>query len=198
MAGETYNILNNIFSGQTPLKRTNPKAGESEYYYVVPGQKDWSSLNELKTVDVPSASTPNPYLQPQETMMNGITQATNAFNSVSSGIVMGKALDEYNKLYPMPVYDKYKHATVSCIGAQGGLPSAGATALGGLGKEAIDAIKKAYNLYQGVGPYKTYSEIGYDSLRDMQANINGIAQGITHPTANCEDLMQQYYNIHNK
>ena len=76
MAGETYNILNNIFSGQTPLKRTNPKAGESEYYYVVPGQKDWTSLNELKTVDVPSASTPNPYLQPQTTSFEQPTQVT--------------------------------------------------------------------------------------------------------------------------
>lgn len=74
MAGETYDILNNIFSGYTPLKRTNPKAGESEYYYVVPGQKDWTSLNDVKTVDVPSASTPNPYLQPQYTTFDQPTQ----------------------------------------------------------------------------------------------------------------------------
>ena len=74
MAGETYDILNNIFSGYTPLKRTNPKAGESEYYYVVPGQKDWTSLNDVKTVDVPSASTPNPYLQPQNTVFGQPTQ----------------------------------------------------------------------------------------------------------------------------
>ena len=65
MTGETYDILNNIFNGQTPIRRTNPKAGESEYYYFVPGQDNWTSLSEAKTVDVPSADTPNPYLQPQ-------------------------------------------------------------------------------------------------------------------------------------
>ena len=65
MTRETYDILNNIFNGQTPLKRTNPKAGESEYYYFVPGQDDWTLLSEVKTVDVPSADTANPYLQSQ-------------------------------------------------------------------------------------------------------------------------------------
>ena len=38
MSGETYDILNSIFSGQKLLRRTNPKVGESEYYYVVPGK----------------------------------------------------------------------------------------------------------------------------------------------------------------
>ncbi len=28
MSGETFDILNSIFSGQKPLRRTNPKVGE--------------------------------------------------------------------------------------------------------------------------------------------------------------------------
>lgn len=76
MAGETYDILNNIFSGQTPLRRKNPQMGESEYYYVVPGQNDWTSLTDVKTVDVPSADTPNPYLQPQTTSFGQPAQVT--------------------------------------------------------------------------------------------------------------------------
>ena len=74
MSGETFDILNSIFSGQKPLRRTNPKVGESEYYYVVPGQNDWTSLNDVETVDVPSADTPNPYLQPQNTTFSQPTQ----------------------------------------------------------------------------------------------------------------------------
>ena len=74
MSGETYDILNSIFSGQKPLRRTNPKVGESEYYYVVPGQNDWTSLNDVETVDVPSADTPNPYLQPQNTVFGQPTR----------------------------------------------------------------------------------------------------------------------------
>ena len=226
MSGETFDILNSIFSGQKPLRRTNPKVGESEYYYVVPGQNDWTSLNDVKIVDVPSADTPNPYLQPQNTVfgqptqfvqnnlqandrtssmqngqntvMDGINQVKNAFNPVSSGIAMGKAVDEYYKLHPLNMYDKYKHATVSCTGAQGGLLSAGATALGGVARELGNIAEKSYNLYHGVGPHKTYPNILKDSWQDMQANINGLAQGITHPTANCEGLMKQYYNPYNK
>ena len=226
MSRETYDILNSIFNGQKPLRRTNPKVGESEYYYVVPGQNDWTSLSDVKTVGVPSTITPNPYLQPQNTVfgqptqvaqnnvqandgtssmkkgqdaaMDSAIQAMNAFNPVSSGIAMGKAVDEYRKLHPLNMYDKYKHATVSCTGAQGGLLSAGATALGSIGKEVGDIIEKSANLRQGIGPYKTYREILNDSLQDMKANINGLAQGFTHPAANCGDLMKQYYNPYNK
>ncbi|MBR1605734.1 MAG: hypothetical protein IJ660_06490 [Alphaproteobacteria bacterium] len=226
MSGETFDILNSIFSGQKPLRRTNPKVGESEYYYVVPGQNDWTSLNDIETVDVPSADTPNPYLQSQNTvfgqptqfaqnnmqandgtspmqnwqntLIDGINQVKNTFNPISSGIAMGKAVDEYRKLHPLNMYDKYKHATVSCTGAQGGLLSAGATAFGSIGKEVGDIIEKSANLRQGIGPYKTYREILNDSWQDMKANIDGLAQGFTHPTANCESLMKQYYNPYNK
>ena len=223
MSRETYDILNNIFSGQIPLRRNNPKVGESEYYYFAPGQEDWTSINDVKTVDVPSVDTQNPYLQTQtigfgqpvqnnlqgnkrtssmqslrDAVMDSGTQAMNAFNPVSSGIAMGKAVNEYYKLRPLPMYDKYKHATVSCTGAQGGLLSAGATALGGVAKEVNDIREKSANLRQGIGPYKTYREILNDSWHDMKANINGLAQGFTHPVANCENLMKQYYNPYNK
>ncbi len=95
MTRETYDILNNIFNGQTPLKRTNPKAGESEYYYFVPGQDDWTSLSEVKTVDVPSADTANPYLQSQTNSFGKPSQLaqnntqTNNGNSTTSNYRLG-------------------------------------------------------------------------------------------------------------
>ena len=65
MYGDTRKHMADMFSGQTPIRRTNPKPGESEYYYFKPDQEGWSSLSEVETVDVPTKDTPNPYLQPQ-------------------------------------------------------------------------------------------------------------------------------------
>ena len=36
MANETYNILQGIFNGKTPIQRSEPMSGQSEYYYVKP------------------------------------------------------------------------------------------------------------------------------------------------------------------
>ena len=70
MYGDTRKYMTGIFSGQTPVRRTNPKMGESEYYYFKPNQNGWSSLSEVETVDVPTKDTPNPFLQ------NTITQTS--------------------------------------------------------------------------------------------------------------------------
>lgn len=105
MSRETYEILNNIFNGQTPLKRANPKAGESGYYYIVPGQENWTSLSKVKTVDVPSASTPNPYLQPQNTVFGQSMQlAQNNVQMTSKNPkdfwnnVMDSSQNDFNKI----------------------------------------------------------------------------------------------------
>ncbi len=44
--------IKNIFNGQTPIKRQNPKAGESQYYFINPNQ-NVSSFNDLQTTDIP-------------------------------------------------------------------------------------------------------------------------------------------------
>ena len=62
MANETYNILQGIFNGQTPIQRSEPMSGQSEYYYMKPNQNSYTPLSQMQTVDVPSATTPNPYL----------------------------------------------------------------------------------------------------------------------------------------
>lgn len=63
MANETYNILQGIFNGQTPIQRSNPMSGQSNYYYMKPNQNSYTPLSQMQTVDVPSATTPNPYLR---------------------------------------------------------------------------------------------------------------------------------------
>ncbi len=62
MANETYNILQGIFNGQTPIQRSEPMSEQSEYYYMKPNQNYYTPLSQMQTVDVPSATTPNPYL----------------------------------------------------------------------------------------------------------------------------------------
>ena len=44
--------IENIFNGQTPIKRQHPKAGESQYYFINPNQ-NVSSFNDLQTTDIP-------------------------------------------------------------------------------------------------------------------------------------------------
>lgn len=82
MYGDTRKYMTGIFSGQTPIRRTNPKMGESEYYYFKPNQNGWSSLSEVETVDVPTKDTPNPFLQPQTNTFGQPMQL--AQNSIST------------------------------------------------------------------------------------------------------------------
>ena len=48
-----------LMFGKRPLRRTNPKPGQSEYYYVDP--RSANRFADMKQIDVPSADTPNPY-----------------------------------------------------------------------------------------------------------------------------------------
>ena len=48
-----------LLFGKRPLRRTNPKPGQSEYYYVDP--RSANRFADMKQIDVPSADTPNPY-----------------------------------------------------------------------------------------------------------------------------------------
>ena len=91
MYGDTRKYMTGIFSGQTPIRRTNPKMGESEYYYFKPNQEGWSSLSEVETVDVPTKDTPNPFLQPQTNTFGQPMQLAQNNNQMNdSGIVNGE------------------------------------------------------------------------------------------------------------
>ena len=51
--------------GKRPIRRENPKKGQSRWYYVDPRgrDEDFTLLSQMKTIDVPSPNTPNPALQ---------------------------------------------------------------------------------------------------------------------------------------
>ena len=48
-----------LMFGKRPVRRTNPKPGQSEYYYLDP--RGASTFSDMKQIDVPSENSPNPY-----------------------------------------------------------------------------------------------------------------------------------------
>ncbi len=48
-----------LMYGKRPIRRTNPKPGQSEWYYLDPRGTD--RFADMKEIDVPSENSPNPY-----------------------------------------------------------------------------------------------------------------------------------------
>ena len=48
-----------LMFGKRPVRRTDPKPGQSEYYYLDP--RGASTFSDMKQIDVPSENSPNPY-----------------------------------------------------------------------------------------------------------------------------------------
>ena len=48
-----------LMFGKLPVHRTNPKPGQSEWYYLDPRGTD--RFEDMKEIDVPSENSPNPY-----------------------------------------------------------------------------------------------------------------------------------------
>ncbi len=101
---------------------------------------------------------------------------------------------EANKLKDEPLYDKYKHSVVSCIGAQDGLYGAAVTGAMGIGKEIKDIGRKIPRQWSGKQDYGGYLSILGDSLNDLAADAKGIYMGYRNQTDNCYDMMKPYYN----
>lgn len=57
---QTREMLENIFNGTSPVKRSNPKPGESAYYYLKP-DANASTVNQMQKIDIPNQ--PNPQSQ---------------------------------------------------------------------------------------------------------------------------------------
>ncbi len=89
----TREIIDNMYNGTTAIKRQNPKAGETPYYYLNPNRKNFYSTPAPEDIaNVNSPDDPNPFLQPQKpsglsatssTMGSaGLTDTTNANNGL--------------------------------------------------------------------------------------------------------------------
>ena len=80
--------IKNIFNGQTPIKRQNPKAGESQYYFINPNQ-NVSSFNDLQTTDIPDE-------QPLFNTGHGLNQQSKTNDPNCYMTFDGKNLNLYN------------------------------------------------------------------------------------------------------
>ena len=115
-------------------------------------------------------------------------------NPVANYNSLKEAAKEFRKLSPVVLNDKYKHAVVSCVGAQGGVPSAIATLTGGALKELGDIGYKSFYQATGTKNYGGYNQILTDSWNDWSADVTGVQQGYDKPHENCRNLMSGYYN----
>ena len=53
------NFTRELMFGKRPVRRTDPKPGQSEWYYLDPRGTD--RFEDMKQIDVPSENSPNPY-----------------------------------------------------------------------------------------------------------------------------------------
>lgn len=105
-----------------------------------------------------------------------------------------KVYAEAEKLKDKPLYDKYKHSVVSCIGAQDGLYGSVVTGAMGIGKEIQDICRKFPRQWSGKQDYGGYLSILSDSVKDLIADAKGIYNGYGNQTDDCYDMMKSYYN----
>ena len=174
--------LNDFMNGFKPLRRSNPKTGQSEWYYMVPKNPS-DEFTEYDYIDVPFPNTPNP-LNSLNKMSKKIKDLYSTYQNGGLSAVGSKyatpsvqrALEEKNRLTPLSIPDYKKHAYVSCIGSQGGTLSAVQTLIGGLAKEADDLNNKINNKEQ-INRYKGRINIIKDSAKDMYHNIKGSYAG---------------------
>ena len=104
-----------------------------------------------------------------------------------------KVYQEANKLHDLDLNDKYKHAVVSCVGAQDGIYGTAVTGAMSIGKEIKDIGKKFYQQWNGTRDWDGYGSILKDSGKDLVADAIGLYKGITNPQDNCYNLMKPYY-----
>ena len=189
MANETYNILQGIFNGQTPIQRSNPMSGQSNYYYMKPNQNSYTPLSQMQTVDVPSATTPNPYLREEERVIsaNPVEKGIALIQDGITALKYYKEMNETNKKL-IDMYgkgaangtDNYYHALLQCDLAQkGDLHLQNGLALG-YGKEAFDFVRKNN---------RPWTEVSADAIKDLTNNRYGSKVGYSDKTANCRDLL---------
>ena len=115
-----------------------------------------------------------------------VTQIRNTYN---------QALDTADKLNQDNTInnDKYKHAYISCKGAQSGALGVATIATMGIGKEIKDWGNKSIDYINGKDNYKHYSDIIQDGIQDLKADARGIYVGFKNPDEDCEDMISQFY-----
>ena len=205
--GQIFDDVMNIFNGQTPIKRQNPRPGESAYYRVNPGQNlNTSTFTSLQTTDIqdnqPLFNTGQGLNQGQtgngaprywetatdgEQAYNNVVKQEgnftppnqNIFSYTQSAIQGGMSLaGNFSEMSKMQVTDKYKHAYMNCAAAQ-------------YGQGGADIATLASNLREW-NDVRTGSNTLDSSQGDQYANKIGRLLGGKYPKGDCDELVQRY------
>ncbi len=190
MANETYNILQGIFNGQTPIQRSEPMSGQSEYYYMKPNQNSYTPLSQMQKIDVPTKDTPNPYLIEENNTQyfsktfgdyfaENILDVSYGVNRAVNGLTFGE-LDKLGKRYgfdsSMSDYANLRGGNIRQLGeyAQVGGNMLPTFLLGGTVGNAIRPYYNAWQIGRGYDRLKTnpYQGKGTDVITRMK-NHNG-------------------------
>ncbi len=186
--------LNDFMNGFKPLRRSNPKTGQSEWYYMVPKNPS-DEFTEYDYIDVPSPNTPNP-LKPKQDLLNKaiiIAQKARGKNFIPTlGEVVGnlhaakKEMDTVRK----KGYDNYAHRLGMCLNSQNGFEQSVYSFGAGVFKELKDIVAKI--------PQKGVEEAWNDSVKDMKNNIEGIKYGFSNPQSSCRKWLNNLDYENNK
>ena len=187
--------VEDVFYGKKPVKRTNPKEGQSEYYYIMPKDDD---PDDYEIIDVESKDTPNPRLQnssanslvtPEQTSINPLQTVQNAYQTVKAFVpTVADMAGEYFKMkdHEFRYLDDYHHCKANFNVAQKGRGAANAARIAGDIKEGIDYYWNV--LYKGLSPEVAHQ----DMVHDLTINRLGLSKGRSGKWNNAKDACAEF------
>lgn len=151
------------FNGLLPIKRENPRKGQSQWYYMMPIKGSDEDNPEYEYIDVPSRDTPNPRLQnSNNNYAKPITSAGNTYlPNQNQETLFNKTLRN----------GEYASGAIQ-QGLSAGWADEIEGVMGGLGY-AIGSLNQNWNK-NGESPFSA-AQRGYTETRDYRRN--NIAEG---------------------
>ena len=201
MKGRNMNInrvrkdIEDVFYGKKPVKRSNPKEGQSKYYYVMPKDDD---PDDYEIIDVASEDTPNPRLQnsspnslvtPEQTSINPLQTVQTAYQTIKAFVpTVADMAGEYlhMKDHGFRYLDDYHHCKANFNAAQKGTGAANAARIAGDIKEGIDYYKNV--LYKGLSPEAAHQ----DMVHDLTINRLGLSKGHSGKWNDAKDACAEF------
>lgn len=204
---DLHNDILNVFNGQTPIKRQNRLEGQTEYYFINPGQGN-VPFSELKTTDIPDGQplfntgqglNQNQQVRTDNNLLTGIPIFSNLYNAgqkigefVADVQIAKNYKDQMDATGQQLVQtfgkgqgadiDNYYHPLLQCELSHISPQSQKNGIALGYAKEGWDYVKKKFNGME-------HQTIINDSKKDLQNNLYGSNLGANNPNRSCLDLL---------
>ena len=210
MSSLSEQIRGYLLGGQ-PIKRENRKAGQTQYYYINPGQ-EYATASDLQTTDIPDEMMNpdgtmktagqlnnmqkynqevlnNANINPMSTLYNTgqqigefIADVQIAKNYKDQMDVTGKRLVNTFGSGQGSDIDNYYHPLLQCELSHISPQSQQNGIILGYAKEGWDYVKKTF-------AGQDHQSIINDSRKDLQNNLYGSNVGANNPNKSCKDLL---------